>query len=152
MERLFPLRRCVSGHVRACRWFFPVLELAANFPARASLRVAEKLTSAAIASGSLAARLDVNALFPRRCHPVCEGVVEVYLRRCCWRPIVVLDPRIDDIIDHLERIPWPPIPDPDPGPIGPDPIGRSGPDQVPVRTRRRSSSRSTRRTHSQRAA
>ena len=126
-DRLFPLRRCVSGRVRACRWFFPVLDVAANFPARASFQATQRLTSSAIASGSLATRLDVSALFPRRCHAVCEGVVEVYLRRCCWRPIVVLDPRIDDIIDHLEHLPWPPIPDPDPGPIGPDPVGPIGP-------------------------
>ncbi len=135
-ERLWPLRRCVTGRVRACRWPFPWFTdlLAPNLPARAGIRAA--------AADTLAPRVDISRfapglatdlIFPRRCYAVCEGVVEVYLRRCCWRPIVVFDPRIDEIIRELERIPIP-IPDPDPGPIGPDPIGPfpgPGPDPAP---------------------
>ncbi|MBP7777274.1 MAG: hypothetical protein KA371_09115 [Acidobacteria bacterium] len=137
-ERLWPLRRCVSGKVRACRWPFLVSDLLApNLPARAAIRAAAAETVAGrTADLALAPGLGTELLFPRRCYAVCEGVVEVYLRRCCWRPIVVFDPRIDEIIRELERIPFP-IPDPDPGPIGPDPIGpdpfgpRPGPDPAP---------------------
>ena len=147
-ERLFPIRRCVSGRVRACRRCWPRLDtVSANLPARAVLPAAD--TSAAVTSAAAPIRLDsFNAglatfnpglaselIAPSRCFPVCEGVVEVYLRRCCWRPFVVFDPRIDDIIRHLEAIPWPPIPTPDPGPLGPRPIGPrpgSGPDPAPI--------------------
>ena len=147
-ERLFPIRRCVSGRVRACRRFWPRLDtVSANLPARAVLPEADN--SAAVTSAAAPIRLDsFNAglatfnpglaselIAPSRCFPVCEGVVEVYLRRCCWRPFVVFDPRIDDIIRHLEAIPWPPIPTPDPGPLGPRPIGPrpgSGPDPAPI--------------------
>ena len=152
-ERLFPIRRCVSGRVRACRRFWPRLDTVnANLPARAVLPEADN--SAAVTSAAAPIRLDsFNAglatfnpglaselIAPSRCFPVCEGVVEVYLRRCCWRPFVVFDPRIDDIIRHLEAIPWPPIPTPDPGPLGPRPIGPrpigprpgSGPDPAPI--------------------
>lgn len=147
-ERLFPIRRCVSGRVRACRRFWPQLDtVSANLPARAVLPEADN--SAAVTSAAAPIRLDsFNAglatfnpglaselIAPSRCFPVCEGVVEVYLRRCCWRPFVVFDPRIDDIIRHLEAIPWPPIPTPDPGPLGLRPIGPrpgSGPDPAPI--------------------
>jgi hypothetical protein len=171
-ERFFPLRRCVSGRVRACRWWFPWLldVVAPNLPARAGLvrqaaadtvatasasfaasaaSAGQDTTAASDATASLAVsaldlnarafRLDRELLFPRRCAPVCEGVVEVYLRRCCWRPIVVFDPRIDELLEVLERIPppWPPPdpwpgPDPDPWPgpwPGPDP--GPGPDPAP---------------------
>ena len=147
-ERLFPIRRCISGRVRACRRFWPRLDtVSANLPARAVLPEADN--SAAVTSAAAPIRLDsFNAglatfnpglaselIAPSRCFPVCEGVVEVYLRRCCWRPFVVFDPRIDDIIRHLEAIPWPPIPTPDPGPLGLRPIGPRpgpGPDPVPI--------------------
>ena len=147
-ERLFPIRRCISGRVRACRRFWPRLDtVSANLPARAVLPEADN--SAAVTSAAAPIRLDsFNAglatfnpglaselIAPSRCFPVCEGVVEVYLRRCCWRPFVVFDPRIDDIIRHLEAIPWPPIPTPDPGPLGLRPIGPRpgpGPDPAPI--------------------
>ena len=137
-ERLFPIRRCVSGRVRACRRLWPRLDgLGANLPARAFLPDADSgatAVAAAVAAtptglASFNAGLASELIAPTRCSPVCEGVVEVYLRRCCWRPIIVFDPRIDDIIRHLEAIPWPPIPDP--GPFGPGPIGpRPGPSLI----------------------
>ena len=135
-ERLFPIRRCVSGRVRACRRLWPRLDgLGANLPARAFLPDADSGTTAVAATptglASFNAGLASELIAPTRCSPVCEGVVEVYLRRCCWRPIIVFDPRIDDIIRHLEAIPWPPIPDP--GPFGPGPIGpRPGPGPDPA--------------------
>ncbi|MEZ5288090.1 MAG: hypothetical protein R2712_25495 [Vicinamibacterales bacterium] len=136
-ERIIGIRRCVSGRVRACRWWWPWrLEASLNLPARATLREAAADT---IASGAASARLrpELELLFPRRCAPVCEGVVEVYQRICCWTPIVILDPRIDELLEILDRIPlpWPPPdpwpgPDPGPGPWpGPDP--GPGPDPAP---------------------
>ncbi len=135
-ERLSPLRRCVSGRVRACRWFHPWFAdvIAPNLPARAMMRAAAADTLASrVTDLALAPDLRADLVFPRRCYAVCEGVVEVYLRRCCWRPIVIFDPRIPELIRELERIPIPiPDPDPDPGPIGPDPIGPiPGPDPAP---------------------
>jgi len=145
-ERLFPLRRCVSGRVRACRRFWPGLDaIGVNLPARALFPAADAAADASAAApigrasfsaglASLNTGLASELFAPSRCFPVCEGVVEVYLRRCCWRPFVVFDPRIDEIIRHLEAIPWPPIPTPDPGPLGPGPIGPrpgTGPDPTP---------------------
>lgn len=145
-ERLFPVRRCVSGRVRACRRFWPRLDaVGANLPARVVFPTADTAADASAAApiglassnaglAALNIGLASELIAPSRCFPVCEGVVEVYLRRCCWRPFVVFDPRIDDIIRHLETIPWPPIPTPDPGPLGLRPIGPrpgSGPDPAP---------------------
>jgi hypothetical protein len=146
-ERLFPVRRCVSGRVRACRRFWPRLDaVGANLPARVVFSTADAAADASAAApiglassnaglAALNIGLASELIAPSRCFPVCEGVVEVYLRRCCWRPFVVFDPRIDDIIRHLETIPWPPIPTPDPGPLGLRPIGPrpgSGPDPAPI--------------------
>jgi hypothetical protein len=130
-ERLVILRRCVTGRVRACRWRWPLLDLVARRTLQARTATTVEFAGQ-LAGGNAVATLarpalDQLTIFPIRCRPVCEGVVEVYLRRCCWTPILPFDPRIVDILKELERIPIP-FPDPDPGPIGPDPLG---PDPVP---------------------
>ena len=50
-ERLFPIRRCVSGRVRACRRFWPRLDgIGANLPARAFLPGADSGAAAVAAT------------------------------------------------------------------------------------------------------
>ncbi|MCC7243004.1 MAG: enoyl-CoA hydratase/isomerase family protein [Acidobacteria bacterium] len=128
-ERLLVFRHCVTGHVRWCGWRHPWFDtlVAPNFPARAAAAAYANPLAGGAATAMFRPELDLAILPLRRCRPVCEGVVEVYTRRCCWRPIVVFDPRIEEIIEQLEHIPIP-IPDPDPGPLGP---GSVGPDPVP---------------------
>jgi len=57
--------------------------------------------------------------WPRRpfCFPICNGVLEIYERRCCCRPPIVIDlPSIIEKLKHeviVHRIPHPPPPPPD---------------------------------------
>jgi hypothetical protein len=117
-EKLLLFTRCVSGRISWCRWRWPLIDAISpvNLPARVAAEHFARLPSASAVSIE---RPDLNLrILPlRRCRPVCEGVVEVYLRRCCWKPLVVFDPRIDELLDALDRIP---TPIPDPGPVGPD--------------------------------
>ena len=121
--RWFRTTTCVSGSVRHCfpkPWIVgPILE------EMVELRPL----------GRIPTLPGVPTLIPRlrrpRCHPVCVGIVEVYRRRCCCRPITIFDPRITDIIER-GPIPVPlPIPDPIPDPPLPFPEPEPGPDPVP---------------------
>lgn len=51
------------------------------------------------------------------CHPICEGLVEVYQRVCCCKPWIIHDPRIPELLDALRakldlKVPPPPPGDP----------------------------------------
>jgi len=131
--------RCVSGHVRRCSWL-PWLVEARSISSAV-------LSTAAVRSAMLASTADVSAVpavqaaalrpfpfpFPPfRCGTVCEGLVEVYQRVCCWWPLVILDPRIPQIIDLLEKLQpvekiprFPPNP-PDPPPFDTLPLFKGG--------------------------
>ncbi|MBI5105359.1 MAG: hypothetical protein HZB46_10345 [Solirubrobacterales bacterium] len=116
-------RECVTGRVRVCRPWRPWLE---PFPL-AELAPLTRSSSAALAIGSLSPA----HVFPglRRCWPVCQGRVEVFVRTCCC-PIVVQPPviirdicKIIDCRRLIERPPRWPIPEPDPGPFDlPEPL------------------------------
>lgn len=130
--------RCVQGSVSHC---FPHPWVINDFVLRASLPEASPLlrdltTSTSSGVGASPGRVTaigdaviaesslLPILFPFRCDEVCDGLVEVYRRTCCCLPIVVFDPRIPEIIVHLEEIlpdpppiiKWPPGPRPDPPP------------------------------------
>lgn len=120
--------RCVSGHVRRCSWL-PWLVEARNIStvslaAKAARSATLSDAAASIATNAVqAAALRPLPFPPIRCGTVCEGLVEVYQRVCCWWPLVILDPRIPEIIDILEKLPplervprFPPNP-PDPPPF-----------------------------------
>lgn len=108
---------CVSGSVRKCRpWYWDLVEdarLTPIFPIQQVTRIKP-----------ITAELQPHLLFPLSCHPVCEGIVEVYERECCCFHVHIpsLLERLRDILEVLP-IPIPdPIPDPIPGPYpGPDP-------------------------------
>jgi hypothetical protein len=134
-EALIPLFTCVSGQVKVCRpirpprFAFERLDLVIN-QARAGGFPA--LLESAIEPIDLVA---VRPFF--RCRPVCQGKVEVFVRTCCCRPLLPIDPPVVirdlcKIID-CERL-WPrprPWPEPDPGP-GPFPGPRPGPGPDPA--------------------
>lgn len=98
---------CVSGHALKCRpWWWdlvvhPVFELAPL----AKLQLAQQTLRPA------ALELSPH-LFPWRCLPMCDGIVEVYARECCCHHIHIPDlfDRFADIFAEL------PIPLPEPGP------------------------------------
>lgn len=131
-ELLVPLfRRCVAGHVRRCHWWpwFTLAQEIAVSAAKAAVPLRASLAQSAAIGPALSAadaiRQPLRSLLPVRCAPVCEGLVEVYQRTCCWWPIIIQDPRIPEIIRRLEdlvaieKVPsFPPIPNPpDPGPF-----------------------------------
>lgn len=98
---------CVSGTAHKCRpwWWdrFPSIDLRRSIALLGSLGPVEPLP-----------------IFPYRCLPLCDGIVEVFVRECCCRRPIwpdLLD-RLREII-HVIPLPNPPIPWP-PGP-GPDP-------------------------------
>lgn len=104
---------CVSGTVRKCRpWFWQVLD---------DVRLTPMVELAQVARiKPITADLQPHILFPLRCQPLCDGIVEIYERECCCHfiPIPTLLERLRDILDILPI----PIPDPIPEPIpGPDP-------------------------------
>ena len=117
---------CVDGTLKKCFWWYllPRFNFIANAitdlsPVRPSL-----LGRARLESG-VSDQIGDLTLFPRRCAPVCNGLVEVYERTCCFR-FVIDPPLIVDICeilkDRLIEIPRV-IPEVGPG-IGPfpDPI------------------------------
>lgn len=117
-EKFRPLFTCVSGRARKCRpWWWdlvatPLFELS---PA------ARLVAAQAVQPGALQLR---PQLFPWRCLPLCDGIVEVYERECCCETFHIPDlvDRLEDILGHLP-IPLPdPIPDPWPGPPGDGPL------------------------------
>lgn len=147
--RLWPVFQiCLHGTARACHWWFPLphpLPLPELIPrtlpkleaARAVTepRVA-KLQPARTELAASALPMPWPPLPPYHCHPICDGVVEVYERRCCC-PIWII---LDELLERLPEI----VDDPIPGP-GPDPgplrstlkhrLGRGLADPAPVAPR-----------------
>lgn len=126
---------CVSGSVKHCipyPWFLSdLLQQAAFFKAsQASYLKATRSKKSALDDIVQAKKVAVKPVF-HRCEPVCDGLVEVFRRTCCCFPID-LEPRLPDLLDHLERfveripIKFPPIPEPDPYPWMQDFIIKGG--------------------------
>ena len=141
---------CVHGDVHRCRPIYWWLDIAAQpsllqaaTAAGASAAKTTAATSMTAAAGSkatsaLRSRLDIGIIrppieIPQICAPICNAVVEVYEKTCCCH----FRPPFDDLLDRLREIleTIPPIPDPDPGPLGPWPeVGPTpGPDPAPIR-------------------
>lgn len=125
----WPLFRCVHGHVRKCRpWWLDIIAV------RPSIAVAGLKRSRTIALETQTASIATLAssvssiLYPLRCVPLCDGVVEVIERQCCCHHIPIWD-LIERLREILERIPIPWPPDPEPGPW-PEP--QPGPDPTPI--------------------
>lgn len=102
---------CVSGRVRKC-WPMIIYPLRLWHP-----------------GGTRQAILP--PLFPRY-SPICNGLVEVYERKCCWSQWIIPDihpilEKLRDLIKVWPPKPWPPPPPP---PYGIGPI--LGPDPVPI--------------------
>ena len=103
---------CVTGTVRKCRpWYWDLID---------DIRVKPLYQFAQVARVKpITAELNLR-LFPLNCQPLCNGIVEIYARRCCCR-IVHVPTLLDRLRDILDVLPIP-IPDPIPDPIpGPDP-------------------------------
>lgn len=120
------LTTCVSGRVRHCirpRWWFEELASAAVVPLR-------PLRPGFLPGPAIRPLPDLLSL-PFRCETVCNGVVEVYRRRCCCTPWIIDDPRLPGLLaelDDLVRIPVLPDPPRPPIVVGPWP----GPDPSPL--------------------
>jgi hypothetical protein len=118
---------CVSGRVRKCRpWWYDIV----------SLPLASVATTARMQSISRATDL-TSTLFPRWCVPLCDGIVEVWERKCCCHhPWIDVGSLLDRLRDLLERVPveidWPRPPEPEPwGPILDD-FGSAGLNPQPL--------------------
>ncbi|MEF7613597.1 hypothetical protein V4F39_06695 [Aquincola sp. MAHUQ-54] len=103
---------CVSGTAKKCRpwWWDLVAQPLFERAPLARLQLAQHaLQPAALALNP--------QLFPWRCLPMCDGLVEVYQRECCCHRIHLPDlfDRFAEILAEL------PIPLPEPWPPGPDP-------------------------------
>jgi hypothetical protein len=158
-EGWFSRRVCVSGGARWCRrWLLQTgdqLRLAESFvtptldlkqgqwnpTAAGSSELATKVSARQISIagpriGPMTTPRFDGQFSPVICRPLCHGVVEIYERVCCCRPWVVLDPRLERLVERLREDicrlipcppepwpegPWPPEPDPGPFPPGPDP-------------------------------
>lgn len=126
---------CVSGTVEKCRpWFWELIddiEFTPMFELAQIPRI-KPITS----------ELEAHRFFPHSCQPICDGVIEIYERRCCLPHIHIPD-ILDGLHDILDDLPIPipdPFPDPIPGPIprpGPVPGPRPfpGPDPIPFTSR-----------------
>ncbi|MBK9946344.1 MAG: hypothetical protein IPP12_04040 [Nitrospira sp.] len=104
---------CVTGTVRKCRpWFWDLID---------HIRLTPMFELAQVARiKPITAELQPHILFPLRCQPLCDGIIEIYERECCCQHIRIptLIDRLHDILDILPI----PIPDPIPDPIPvPDP-------------------------------
>jgi hypothetical protein len=121
------LTTCVSGRVRHCirpRWWFTELT-------ESAIRPIKPVRPGFFPITKIRTIPEIIAL-PFRCETVCNGVVEVYRRRCCCTPWIIADPRLPGLIrdlDDLIRIPEL-IPEFPPGIVGP----RPGPDPSPIDT------------------
>src|SRR5262245_8781519 len=103
---------CVTGTVRKCRpWYWDLID---------DIRVRPLYQLAQVARVKpITAELDLR-LFPLNCQALCDGIVEIYGRRCCCR-VIHIPTLLDRLRDILDVLPIP-IPDPIPEPIpGPDP-------------------------------
>lgn len=107
---------CVSGTVNKCRpWFWNLID---NIQLKPMFELAQVERFKPIT-----ADLQPYKYFPLNCQPLCDGIVEIYERRCCFTYIPIPD-ILDRLRDILEILPLPipdPIPDPFPGP-GPSPF------------------------------
>lgn len=126
---------CVTGTVWRCRrspWWFDDLVVLAKPVAQRSTVLRGASVSAVAARVPAARTLDELLAFPVQCRPICNGTVAVWRRTCCCEPWVIFDPRLEALLDDLERVgpvpdfPFPPPP-PEPFPPGPGP----GPDPTP---------------------
>ena len=126
----WPLFHCVSGRVRKCRpWWWDLVTVQTTLAGSAAkLSQVSAFRLQAQNQISIATAASASYVFPWRCLPLCDGIVEVYERQCCCIRVHVPD-LIDRLRDILDRVPipwpWPPEPGPWPGP-GPieGPIGR----------------------------
>lgn len=130
---LFPFA-CVHGDVHRCRPIYWWLDVAAK---ASVLQAAAKSTSALTLESRAALRpgLGIDIVrppieIPTICAPICNAVVEIYEKTCCCHPRPPFDDLLDRLREILERMP--PIPDPDPGPLGPWPELGPGPDPAPI--------------------
>ncbi len=129
------VKRCVTGKVRKCRFTFPwwdrnlleyikPVKLLSRSPSSLIAEPAFK-TSSIYAKRFVAQDID-RIFLPSKCSDVCDGLVEVYRRRCCHTPFMPDTPWLDRLRDLLEQhvippVKFPPIPDP-----GPEPWMRGG--------------------------
>jgi hypothetical protein len=124
---ILPFIRCVDGNVRKC-WWWPYYIEALNQRIATQVVLPEKPLSSLGRTIELAnPRLTHLSPIFRSCKPICEGLVEVYERICCCRPIFVppvittITDRLKDIIIRLPEIKkppkFPPPPEPDPIPF-----------------------------------
>ncbi len=109
---------CVSGRVRKCRpWWYDLIATPVTTLSRRS------------AVQSLSPVQDyAGLLFPRWCVPLCDGIVEVWERKCCCHhPWLDIDSLLDRLRDLLDRVPieidWPFPPEPEPWGQRFDPAG-----------------------------
>lgn len=104
---------CVSGTVEKCRpWFWKFIDDVQFEP---MYELIQKPRIKPITS-----ELELHRFFPHSCQPVCDGVVEIYERKCCF-PYIQIPDFLERLHEILKNLPIP-IPDPFPGPIPrPDP-------------------------------
>lgn len=119
-DRFYLHRTCVSGVAQKCRpwWYDLIVHPVFELNPMAKVLFAQQV--------SRPAALDLNAnLFPWRCLPMCDGIVEIYERECCCDIHIHIPDLFDRFAEIFEQIPVPlpdPWPDPWPGPgPGPDP-------------------------------
>lgn len=115
---------CVTGTIKKCRpWFWKFID---DIQFEPLFEIAQIPRIKPITS-----ELDIHRFFPHSCLPVCDGIVEIYERRCCL-PHIHIPELLDKLHDLLDPLPIPvpdPIPDPFPGPFPrPGLIPRPDPD------------------------
>lgn len=119
---------CISGVAKKCRpWWWDLVV----HPVFAQNAVA-RLQLAQLSVRPAALELSPH-LFPWRCLPMCDGIVEVYERECCCDLHIHIPELFDRFANIFAELPIPlpePWPDPLPGP-GPAPGPGPGPDPAP---------------------
>lgn len=115
---------CVSGSVRKCRpWWHDLIAVPATMLSQRSFTQRSLVQQLTPMQGF------AELLFPRWCVPLCDGIVEVWERKCCCHhPYIDIDHLLDRLRDLLREVPididWPVPPEPEPwGPVL-DNIGR----------------------------
>lgn len=112
---------CVSGLVSHCEywWSWPFLLRSQVAVQEPGIRLAGSAAAEALSVAETIGPSPHLDIFPWRCHVICDGVVEIYQRTCCFEPWVIFDPRLDDLIVRLKDlvvklppIQWPPPPPP----------------------------------------
>lgn len=128
-HRWWSVSRCVSGTVERCFPYPWVVDELIDW--RDGVGALMPVTEV-----ELGPSMPILPRLPVPCRPVCQGLVEVYHRRCCCHPVEIPD----DVFEIPEDFPRGPIPDPI-GPFPepePDPIPPPwpGPDPAPFEHRR----------------